>query len=215
MINKFTATCLAVVAGMSATAAQAAPLISFTTGGFSPSAGFTVVDPFTNLSGLSITGPVVIHGPTSDSTGAPPANSNPGGTSYLSVLGGGSATYTFAAPVTGLQFDWGSVDTYNTLTLTGSFGTFVVTPGTTPNPSFPSTNGDQGFSGSGVFTALGNGDTFTSVTFASSQNSFEVDNLAISAVPEPASWAMMLAGFGMLGMGLRRRAKQAVRVTYA
>jgi hypothetical protein len=25
------------------------------------------------------------------------------------------------------------------------------------------------------------------------------------AVPEPATWAMMLAGFGMLGMRLRRR----------
>jgi PEP-CTERM motif len=33
------------------------------------------------------------------------------------------------------------------------------------------------------------------------------------AVPEPASWAMMIAGFGMAGVALRRRAK--VTVSYA
>lgn len=30
-----------------------------------------------------------------------------------------------------------------------------------------------------------------------------------SAVPEPSSWVMMLAGFGMTGMGLRRRTRRA------
>ena len=40
-------------------------------------------------------------------------------------------------------------------------------------------------------------------------------NLTISAVPEPATWAMMLAGFGMIGFGLRRRVKQKVRVAFA
>ncbi|MEN2785466.1 PEPxxWA-CTERM sorting domain-containing protein [Sphingomonas qilianensis] len=39
---------------------------------------------------------------------------------------------------------------------------------------------------------------------------------AVSAVPEPATWAMMLAGFGMTGLTLRRRrAKRAGRVSYA
>jgi len=37
---------------------------------------------------------------------------------------------------------------------------------------------------------------------------------ATGAVPEPATWAMMLMGFGMAGYGLRRRAR-SVRVTYA
>lgn len=31
----------------------------------------------------------------------------------------------------------------------------------------------------------------------------------VAGVPEPATWAMMLAGFGLLGGGLRRRAKLA------
>lgn len=33
------------------------------------------------------------------------------------------------------------------------------------------------------------------------------------AVPEPATWAMMIAGFGLVGAGMRRRAK--ILVTYA
>ena len=43
-------------------------------------------------------------------------------------------------------------------------------------------------------------------------------NLTLSpagGVPEPASWAMMLMGFGLVGFGLRNRRKQAARVTYA
>lgn len=38
----------------------------------------------------------------------------------------------------------------------------------------------------------------------------------LSAVPEPATWAMMLLGFGMVGFGLRRRAARVTtRVAFA
>lgn len=36
-----------------------------------------------------------------------------------------------------------------------------------------------------------------------------------AAAPEPATWAMMLLGFGVVGGALRRRRKQAVRVRFA
>lgn len=37
--------------------------------------------------------------------------------------------------------------------------------------------------------------------------------LSITSVPEPATWAMMVLGFGMVGFGLRyRRTRQSVRV---
>ncbi len=35
--------------------------------------------------------------------------------------------------------------------------------------------------------------------------------LSVSAVPEPRTWAMMLAGFGIMGVALRRRTKTMVR----
>jgi hypothetical protein len=36
-----------------------------------------------------------------------------------------------------------------------------------------------------------------------------------SAVPEPATWAMMLMGFGAIGFGMRRRRKETARVRFA
>ncbi|MBV1686662.1 PEPxxWA-CTERM sorting domain-containing protein [Novosphingobium sp. G106] len=40
---------------------------------------------------------------------------------------------------------------------------------------------------------------------------FRVITLASSPVPEPQTWAMMLAGVGMIGAAMRRRAKVSVR----
>jgi len=39
-----------------------------------------------------------------------------------------------------------------------------------------------------------------------------LDTAAVADVPDPASWAMMVGGFGLIGGALRRR---TVRVTYA
>lgn len=40
-----------------------------------------------------------------------------------------------------------------------------------------------------------------------------IDSVSLSAVPEPTTWAMMIAGFGMMGFALRNRAK--TKVAYA
>jgi len=34
---------------------------------------------------------------------------------------------------------------------------------------------------------------------------FEFDDIAANAVPEPASWAMLIMGFGLVGAAARRR----------
>ena len=41
-------------------------------------------------------------------------------------------------------------------------------------------------------------------------NDFAIDNISVNAVPEPSSWALMIAGFGGMGALLRRRRAQAV-----
>ncbi len=41
-------------------------------------------------------------------------------------------------------------------------------------------------------------------------NDFGVDNIRVASVPEPASWALMITGFGAAGAMLRRRRQVAV-----
>lgn len=66
-----------------------------------------------------------------------------------------------------------------------------------------------------TFVSNGNALTFASANIGGPDASAAIDDIAVSAVPEAATWAMMLAGFGMIGFALRRRAKTSVRVTYA
>ena len=195
----------ALISGLAISAPASAATFMFTPGGSSPTGGFTVVNAFDSAAGL-IGANFQIKTPPADGDGAPPANSVPSGTPYLAVQGGGSATFNFLAPVSAFQFDWGSIDGYNTLGFFSNQGGDIVIPGSdfTNTPA----NGNQVAAGTnGLFTVTGaTGEFFTSVTFASSQNSFEVDNLAaVSAVPEPATWAMMLIGFGAVGHSMRKR----------
>jgi hypothetical protein len=55
-----------------------------------------------------------------------------------------------------------------------------------------------------------------SVQFSPNANGTGIDNVALGAVPEPATWAMMIGGFGMVGGAMRSaRRKQKVTVSYA
>jgi choice-of-anchor C domain-containing protein len=67
------------------------------------------------------------------------------------------------------------------------------------------------------FTATGSSTTLTFQSLTAGGGccwGAELDNVSVAgAVPEPASWALMIAGFGLVGAAARRRAK--VRVTYA
>jgi PEP-CTERM motif len=56
------------------------------------------------------------------------------------------------------------------------------------------------------------GDQVDSLIGSYNANAFLVQGTAVAGVPEPASWAMMIAGFGLVGGAMRRR--HAVRVTY-
>jgi PEP-CTERM motif len=69
------------------------------------------------------------------------------------------------------------------------------------------------------FFLIGNG---TTITLASAGNLYAVVNdtfysnnvgsfeVSVSAVPEPATWAMMIGGFGIAGLAMRRRRRMTV-----
>ena len=57
-----------------------------------------------------------------------------------------------------------------------------------------------------------NGDSYDRVVFSNTgSDGFESDNHTIgSLVPEPATWAMLILGFGLVGMVARRRTRIAI-----
>ena len=106
---------------------------------------------------------------------------------------------------------WGSIDTYNTLTVLDKLGnalqSFTGSQIAALVPGFA--NGNQSSLITNPLVTLkftgGTEDNIGGLRFESTANAFEFDNITISAVPEPATWLMMIAGFGMIGGMMRRR----------
>jgi hypothetical protein len=61
------------------------------------------------------------------------------------------------------------------------------------------------------FTATGSSPTLLSFTYQQNPAYWHLDDVSVQGpvggVPEPATWAMMLLGFGAMGISLRRRAR--------
>ena len=76
----------------------------------------------------------------------------------------------------------------------------------TPTGQFPCTT----FNGGPSVDSSGSTSTSAFVSFGVLRSG-EVYNFSLGdAVPEPASWAMMIAGFGLAGAAMRRRPSQAL-----
>lgn len=72
-----------------------------------------------------------------------------------------------------------------------------------------------GISGISIMNGVQN---ILSITYDSFGDGSYGGNLTFTpaaAVPEPATWAMMLAGFGAIGFGMRRKRKPAPKVRFA
>lgn len=196
---------LAAAAALTGTAADAAVLVQWTPGQVGPAAGQTLVRDFEGanaMDGIRGTGFGLFTGTTTGVAAMPMGNDS----QYLAVFNGGSATIGFAIPTGAFAIDIGSVDAYNRLTINYAGGGSVSFQGAALIAQ-PPANGDQlgaRTNGRARFAAT-DGRVFESITLTSSGNSFEVDNLATTAVPEPASWAMMIGGFGLIGSAMRRR----------
>lgn len=88
------------------------------------------------------------------------------------------------------------------------FSIFVTNTGNTFYSGPANRNSD------GVFHATATGDNLVFVAFEDKLNggdrdyndfTFQVSNANTGAVPEPASWAMMISGFGLVGGAMRAR----------
>jgi hypothetical protein len=115
---------------------------------------------------------------------------------------------TAIGDIVNISLLWGSVDTYNTLEfLDGSMNVLQAFVG---NDIFNPANGARNDPNTNpvVLFNLTGGDVsaFSYLRLSSSENAFEIDNIAVnSGVPEPATWGMMLLGFLGIGAAMRRR----------
>lgn len=131
-------------------------------------------------------------------------------TSQIAVLGGGKAVLAVNRLIKGFSLDWGTVDSANFIQVVGrdgstqTFGGQLLLPIISDdNLTVPNVDLRATFTFDRVIDVV-------SIDFGSNQNSFEFDNVAISAVPEPATWAMMLVGFGAIGATARKRSVRTV-----
>jgi len=115
------------------------------------------------------------------------------------------AVVTFLGGTSFLGLLWGSPDTYNVLTLRDN--NMIDYVFTTMSLGFPVQNGDQSFNQYVEFFASA-GTLITTATFASGTDAFETTQFSVTPIPEPETYALMLAGLAALGF-IGRRRKQA------
>ena len=158
----------------------------------------------TSYAGFTRTGGLLLNGDTAQ--GAAPETFGVAASQYLSTIGG--ATTTIAQTAVGfdtVSFFLGSIDTYNTVNILSTTGA-VLASFTGSQLSF-TPNGNQDLPTTNrrvTFTRQASDAQIGGVSFASGGNSLEIDNLVFT-VPEPATWAMMIVGFGLIGFAMRVR----------
>jgi len=126
---------------------------------------------------------------------------------------------TVSQGVSMLTATFDRVDNNDTLKLYGvtmdgklqwlGYGGIFDGPGTTMGVNSP--GGGWWVSGTGddqVYTVALNTGTYKEFWFGNNNDSadgYRLDAISLTPVPEPATWALMIAGFGMAGATLRRR----------
>ncbi|HTI30980.1 MAG TPA: PEPxxWA-CTERM sorting domain-containing protein [Sphingomonas sp.] len=159
---------------------------------------------------VATSGNATLHtGSTSGVAAAPAGDAS----RYLALGTGATATVNFAGlSLRTISVYLGSIDSYNRIDVLNRAGNVIKT--WTGNDQ-PPHNGDWFAAATNrrLFMNFGQGDDVGAVRFSSSGVAFEFDSIGgtIAGVPEPASWALMIGGFGLIGGTLRRRQRTAVR----
>lgn len=202
---------LALVALLGAGSAQA---VTFTTSAFNApyAPGETSLVTFDTGEDLAATG-FVLSGDGGLATGRSAAASAPRGDTtqffYVSsALGSGTATLASTASYSTLSFYWGSMDVFNTLDVLGAGGDVIFTLSGSDVATGPARgNLRTAANNRRVYLTAGAGEQLTGLAFRSTGVAFEIDDLAgtVAVIPEPESWALMIAGFALVGAAGRRR----------
>jgi len=119
-------------------------------------------------------------------------NTTVGGNTYLGIVGG-SVTFTFLKPIQAF----------------GAYFTGTQLPGMTLTFDDGSARAIDvpGFFGADYVGFTDFGRSISKVTFNAKSDIMAIDDVTftLSSAPEPATWALMIAGFGLAGCALRAR----------
>ncbi len=149
------------------------------------------------------------------STYASCCGTSPSYTNFFAAFGGGnepsgfisSAFSTLAGRTYTVAFDYGALGTGSEgLTFSVGGTDYVVNPVANNDLFSAFTSTSFSFVGNGLPVSL-------SITSAGLNNVDAIlDNVSVSlsAVPEPATWALMILGFGATGFAMRRRTRTTV-----
>lgn len=140
------------------------------------------------------------------------------GITGATVSGNAYTSSTFGAPAESTQLY--SLDYTNDLLATQNNNGGTLTPVGSFGQNLTAELGFD-ISGSDAFVSEAQTRNFYSINLATGRLTTigrtitGFNGIAIAPVPEPATWAMMIAGFGMTGSAMRRRTAQSPRVRSA
>lgn len=144
-------------------------------------------------------------------------NTTAAGTKFLEVQGG-TLTFSFSNPVYAFGAYFSGVQT----NFFGDFFTF--SDGTTQSISIPGTGTTNSIGALSFVGFVDAGKAISSLTLTAGSAITGADFIGVddvrfavpaSAVPESATWTMLLAGFGMIGFAARKRSSVKTNVSFA
>jgi len=159
----------------------------------------------------SSTGSVGLFNGSHSGVAAEPMNDH---TQYLAVSNG-SYMLQSTTGYMNMSFYWGSIDGGNRIDLLDANGqSFYTLFGNSPLLTW-SSDGNWWGDWSNRTVSFSSDQKIYGAKFSYDSVAFELDNVAFAAVPEPATWGLIIVGFGLIGAALRASKKSNKQVVSA